>query len=144
LRVDTEENYQVVSRSTKRRVLSWLSLVFIGLALAVFGWGTGYKLSLYYPPNSTAHLMPHAKLLSKNEQDATKNEALAKRPNKDTSDKGNAELALTLLFVHALSTAVCCSVPAVSQREREASRQLYQRHRASLTFFFVLPPPVLA
>jgi hypothetical protein len=120
-------------------------VAFIGLALAIFGWGTGYKLSLYYPPNSNAHLMPHAKLLSKNEQDAPKTEARSRRSSKDTSDKRKAELALTLLFVYALSAAAWCSMTvAVSQREREASRQLYRRLRGSLSFFFVLPPPVLA
>lgn len=133
----------MVSRSTKQRVLSWLSLAFVGLALAVFGWGTGYKLSLYYPPNSNAHLMPHAKLLSKNEQDAPKNGGLTRRTSKNTSDKDKAELALTLLLVCALSTAALCSTPAISQREREASHQLYLHHRASLSFFFFLPPPVL-
>jgi len=135
----------VISSITKRRVLSRLGLIFIGLALAVFGWGTGYKLSLYYPPNSNAHLMPHAKLLSKNEQDAPKTEARSRRSSKDTSHKSKVELALTLLFVYALSAVAWCSMPvAVSQREREASRQLYRRLRASLSFFFVLPPPLLA
>ena len=134
----------MVSWSTKRRILSWLSLAFIGLALAVFGWGTGYKVSLYSPPNSNAHLLPHAKLLSKNEQDAPKNEALIRRSDKNASDRGKAALAVTLLFVYTLSAAAFCFISAVSQREREASRQLYLRHRASLSFFFVLPPPVLA
>jgi hypothetical protein len=134
----------VVSWSTKRRILSWLSLAFIGLALAVFSWGTGYKVSLYSPPNSNAHLLPHAKLLSKNEQDAPKKEALIRRSDKNALDRDKAALAVTLLFVYTLSAAAFCFICAVSQREREASRQLYLRHRASLSFFFVLPPPVLA
>ena len=144
MQVGTEKIYKVVSSSTRRRLFSWLSLAMIGLALAVFGWGIGYKVSLYYPPNSTAHLMPHAKLLSKNEQDASKRETLTRRSNKSASDRDKAALAFTLLFVYTLSAAAFCNIPAVSQREREASRRLYLRHRASLSFFFFLPPPVLA
>jgi hypothetical protein len=134
----------VVYWNTKRRMLSWLSLAFIGLALAVFGWGTGYKLSLYYPPNSSAHLMPHAKLLSKNEQDAPKEETLSRPSKKHKSDKDPVESAFTLFLFYVLAVTVPCGLLAPSPREREASRLLYERRRASLNFFFVLPPPVLA
>lgn len=134
---------EVISSSTKRRVLSWISLAFIGLALSVFGWGTGYKLSLYYPPSSSVRLMPHAKLLSKNEQDPPKDKTLAGRIN-GNSCKSKTSTLLTLLFVYAFCAAALCVAPVVSQREREASRQRHLRHRASLTFFFVLPPPTLA
>jgi hypothetical protein len=123
-------------------MLSWLSLAFIGLALSVFGWGTGYKLSLYYPPNSSAHLMPHAKLLSKNEQDAAKNETQTKPSKKNAFDKDRAESAVSLFLMFVLAVAVRYRLPALSQRECEASRLLYRRRRASLNFFFLLPPPV--
>jgi hypothetical protein len=134
----------VNSGGTKRRVSSWVSLAFIGLALAVFGWGTGYKVSLYYPPHSTARLMPHAKLLSQHELGAPKNDALASFPIKPASDQGETGLGLVFLFfVFALPVAAFCDSSTVSQREHEASRQLYRHHRASLSYFFLLPPPAL-
>jgi hypothetical protein len=40
----------------------------MALALAVLGWGTSYKLSLYDPPGSPSASMPHAKLLSQRER----------------------------------------------------------------------------
>jgi hypothetical protein len=135
--------YHVVSCSTNRHVLSWVSLAFIGLALSVFGWGTGYKFSLYYPPDSSVHLMPHAKLLSKNEQDSPENRILTGHL-KDSSDRNKTETSLTLLFVYVLCAAAHCSVSAAGQREREVSRQWHRGRCAGLNFFFVLPPPVLA
>ena len=51
-----------------RRARSWFSIGFFALALCVFSWGLGYKLSLYASPQSNAHLFPQAKLLSKNER----------------------------------------------------------------------------
>ena len=51
-----------------RPSLCKFTFVFIGLAIAVFTWGLQYKLSLYYPPHSTYHQIPEAKLLSRNEQ----------------------------------------------------------------------------
>jgi hypothetical protein len=52
---------------TTRR-LSRLTFVFLGLGICVFAWGLQYKLSLYYPPHSSFHEVPEAKLLSRNEQ----------------------------------------------------------------------------
>ena len=51
-----------------RPSFSRFTFVFIGLAISVFTWGLQYKLSLYYPPHSTYHQIPEAKLLSRNEQ----------------------------------------------------------------------------
>lgn len=88
--------------------------------------------------------MPHAKLLSKNEQDTQKDETLTRGSRKNASNKDAAESAVTLFLLYLLAVTLPCGVSALSQREREASRLLYQRRRTSLSFFFVLPPPVLA
>lgn len=120
-----------------------MSLALIGLALSVFGWGTGYKLSLYYPPNSSSHLMPHAKLLSKNEQDSPK-ESIQNKHSKDTSDKYRMRTQLALLFALLLGSVALNHISAPSPRECESSRQRHLRQHTSLNFFFVLPPPVLA
>ena len=133
----------VSSWRTNRRVLSWLSLAFMGLAFSVFGWGTGYKLSLYDPPGASSHLMPQAKLLSRDEQTPAGENSLISR-TKDPKEKGAKQTLLTILFLYALSAASLCRAPASGQRERESNDPWRLRHRASLNFFFALPPPVLA
>jgi len=54
--------------NSTRHARLWFSIAFVTLALSVFSWGLGYKLSLYDPPQSSSHLLPPAKLLSKNER----------------------------------------------------------------------------
>jgi hypothetical protein len=48
---------------TRTRVPFWLRAgLMLAVALCVFGWGTGYKLSLYQPTQTKA---PHAKLCTR-------------------------------------------------------------------------------
>jgi hypothetical protein len=128
--------------NTKQRVLSWAGLAFIGLALSIFGWGTGYKVSLYYPPSSQAHLMPHAKLLSGNEQRSS--EKLQNKHFKNPLDDGRAEMELALLLAVFLRSATLRHKPAPGQQEQIDGLGRHARRCASLNFFFALPPPVLA
>jgi hypothetical protein len=44
------------------------SLAFLGLGICVFGWGLGYKLSLYDQSQTPSHQIPNAKLLSRDEK----------------------------------------------------------------------------
>jgi hypothetical protein len=127
---------------TNRWMLSWISFGFLGLALSVFTWGLGYKLSLYDPPQSSSHQVPQAKLLSKNEQSATVEISLA------TRTKSSVKIMRTML-----SSMCCCmfllaftflSKPLASQQIRETKQLWRLRHRADLIFFFVLPPPIFA
>jgi hypothetical protein len=120
-----------------------VSLAFLGLACSVLGWGTGYKLSLYDPPGASSHLMPQAKLLSKDERAPAVENSLANR-TKDPTAKRTACTLFTVLFLYSLSAASVFRATATGRRELESNDPWRLRHRAGLTFFFVLPPPVLA
>jgi hypothetical protein len=121
-----------------------MSLALIGLALSVLGWGTGYKLSLYHPSDDSSRLMPHAKLLSKNEQNSPTDKTLISRI-KDTTERKEMRASLTLLFlVYIVSVTASVQVSVLSLGARAASRHWRLPQHASLTFFCALPPPVLA
>jgi type VI protein secretion system component VasF len=126
---------------TSRRLPVWISSGCLVLALFVFAWGLGYKLSLYDPPQSTSHQIPQAKLLSKNEQGS-----IAKTPltgQIKTSIMKASLLLADVLFAFFLSLSLF-GVPASCHRERDAELPWLSRHLAGLNFFFVLPPPFLA
>ena len=113
----------------------------IFLALCVFVWGLEYKLSLYDPPHSLAHLVPIAKLLSKNEQPRIASSASAV-----TASRAAVPLLPRtagpnrLLFLPSL---VGLGLPAVrSWNRRSTAARTRQVQRASN--FFVRPPPPFA
>ncbi len=56
------------SNSPRRTLLGLHLAVFALLAMAVFGWGLHYKLSLYHPAERTSIQGPVAKLLSQEER----------------------------------------------------------------------------
>ncbi len=60
--------FPVKSPSKTRRRTILLPMGLLMLALAVFGWGLQYKLSLYQSKDSVSHLAPAAKLLSQKER----------------------------------------------------------------------------
>jgi hypothetical protein len=125
----------------ERRSLPWLWLGFIALAIAVFTWGLGYKLSLYDPPQARSHEIPQAKLLSKNEQAIAVQSPLLK----DTADPSTAASrvlsSVTILLVWALVLQPLSSF-RLFRLETRSSRPL--RNCAALTRFFFLPPPMRA
>jgi hypothetical protein len=121
-----------------------MSLALLGLALSVLGWGTGYKLSLYRPSDDSSRLMPHAKLLSKNEQNSPTDKTLISKI-KDTTEQEETRTSLILLFLAFIVSLIASpQTSALSLEARLESRHWHLRQRDSLTFFFVLPPPVLA
>jgi hypothetical protein len=113
----------------------------VGLALFVFSWGLGYKLSLYDPPQSSSHQMPHAKLLSRDEQSTAVETSLASRAK--SSDKIMHALLASAFFCFFLNL-IPRNAPASYREAQEPKHTWRLRHRAGLSFFFVLPPPVLA
>lgn len=126
-----------------RRISVWLSLAFLALALAVIGWGTGYKLSLYDAPNAVSHQMPHAKLLSKNERVTQDDKSFSARgvdPNRNPAPSA----LLCICFVLSLASAAFNKAAISRGGERKATHSWRLRHGASLNFFFALPPPILA
>jgi hypothetical protein len=116
------------------------NLVFLGLAVCVFTWGLQYKLSLYDPPQAVSRQIPHAKLLSKNEQSGTTENPLVVRTKTFTRV---SYIVPTSAFIFLLLVFCMANPQASGQREQRANRSWHLR-RAMLNFVFVRPPPILA
>jgi hypothetical protein len=127
--------------STNRAIFPRLTLLFVGLALAVIMWGLGYKLSLYDPPQATTHLMPTAKLLSRDQQTSAEDAlAILSRSAADARLIHAVVPAALLAFLLASSlTVVTCGW----QRNRELNRPWLVRSRVCMDAFFFRPPPLL-
>lgn len=123
--------------STIRPSLCKFTFVFIGLAIAVFTWGLQYKLSLYYPPHSTYHQIPEAKLLSRNEQSIGADSILITRAAAP-GDCAHGGLIILTLFGWVLALLPV----ATSQARRETKRSWLVSLSASLNAFFFRPPPL--
>ncbi len=122
-----------------RRARLWFSIAFAALALLVFAWGLGYKLSLYAPPQSNSHLLPHAKLLSKNERIITEASPLI-----DDSVPPSPVAQGVLPWLVMLPFAVLLlKTPTFSLWEVEATRSWHLRRLSCLNIFFFRPPPIL-
>lgn len=125
----------------KRRALPWFWLGFIALAIAVFTWGLGYKLSLYDPPQAKSHEIPQAKLLSKNEQAIAVQSPLLKN-TKDPSTALRKVLAGVVLF---FAVTLGRQMAATFHRNMpDTGTPCLSRRFAALTSFFFRPPPVLS
>ena len=128
-------------RRTNRHIPAWLLSGFIGLSLLVFAWGLGYKLSLYDPPHSESHKIPQAKLLSKNEKALAAQSPLLSdtKPSPPVIRVVLSSALLFLVLSYGSLDAVACS-----QLNFDVKQSWRLRHRTGLSFFFVLPPPVLS
>jgi hypothetical protein len=122
-----------------RRARLWFSIAFVALAFCLVSWGLGYKLSLYAPPQSTSHLLPHAKLLSKDERIVRE-----KSPLLDDS------VAPSLLAQGVLPSwgmlpfaALLLKTPTFHLWELVATRSWHLRRLSCLNNFFFRPPPIL-
>jgi len=130
-----------VSASRKTRS-NWsrFTVVFLGLAIAVFAWGLQYKLSLYDPPHSNSHGMPEAKLLSRNEQASIVENLFV------SSTDAWPVMAQILSFTLFAFVMVGCHAPGVRifrHLGREAKRPWSISCRPGLSAFFFRPPPSL-
>ena len=125
----------------KSRPISRFGMIaYLGLAVCVFTWGLQYKLSLYDPPRAASRQIPHAKLLSRNEQSGTTESPLVIQTKTSTRVSYIVPTAVFLVLSLALSVL---NPQASGQREERASRSWHLRHAAS-NIFFVRPPPILA
>ena len=125
--------------NTTRRARFWFSIAFLALTVSVFAWGLGYKLSLYDPPQSSSHLMPAAKLLSKNEQTGSEaSAALVDAPTPPAPLHGVllwwAVLPFVVLLLNPSAASVCAP---------EHARSWHLRRLPALNSFFFRPPPFL-
>jgi hypothetical protein len=128
-------------RCTNRHIPAWLLSGLVGLSLLVFAWGLGSKLSLYDPPQSDSHKIPQAKLLSKNERAlAAQSPLLSDTKASPTAIRVVLSCALLfLVLAHRFLDAFACS-----HLNFDVNQPWRLRHRTGLSFFFVLPPPLLS
>lgn len=123
-----------------RRTPLLYSFAFIALAISIFSWGLGYKLSLYDPPQSNSYQIPKAKLLSKNERAVAEQVALQ-------SEKG-AITSSAVLFSVGMGTPpsevllLMLRRPKPSHREFDSSR-IWRSRRVGFDSFFFRPPPLV-
>jgi hypothetical protein len=125
----------------KWRALPWFWLGFVALALAVFTWGLGYKLSLYDPPQAKSHEIPQAKLLSKNEQAIAVQSPLLKDAKDPSTTVRKVLSAVVLLFAVTLGLPMA---PTFHRNVLDTGTPCPPRRFAALTSFFFRPPPVLS
>ena len=123
-----------------RKFSLFRNLAFVGLAFCVFGWGFGYKLSLYDQSQTPSHQIPRAKLLSSNEQSSTAKIPLVVRTKTSTKVIYTAPSTVFLILLPAINLLN----PPVSKRVSQLAYNLLNLHRAILNTLFVRPPPVLA
>jgi uncharacterized membrane protein len=115
-------------------------LAFLGLAMCIFGWGFGYKLSLYDQNQAPSHQIPKAKLLSDNEQSSNTKCPLVIRTKIVTKVIYTAPTSIFLILLLAISLLNASALTRVNKQ----ANKLFHLHRAILNTLFVRPPPVLA
>jgi hypothetical protein len=103
----------------------------------VFLWGLQYKLSLYDPPQAVSHKIPIAKLLSKDEQGATREAATTAKDS--ISEKG-----MFLAVVGFVVGLTSFYRPVLVRRKAEISRPWARQLDATLSAFSFRPPPIHA
>ena len=108
----------------------------MALALAVLGWGTGYKLSLYDPPGSHSASMPHAKLLSQRERPPATTDANKLSPASPQSQPTIFNPGVFIVAV-VLGLAFNASFRIQSLKVDAVCRQV----RFNSNFFSFRPPP---
>ncbi len=116
-----------------------MGLGILLLAIAVFGWGIKYKLSLYDAPGSFSTHIAQAKLLSQKERSVAPtavDSARVASPQRYSSILYAAIWAATLIFTLRRAVAVRCATV-------KTDGSLRQRFAHS-SFFSFRPPPVAA
>ena len=121
-----------------RRASAVTVFAILFLAFTVFGWGTGYKLSLYDPPGSPSTIIPAAKLLSQKERPSTAKVAaqlLPATPAQETTQYYPAIVLVALMFSLQLLIPTWARVTT--------DDDLLAQQSAHSSFFSFRPPPAL-
>jgi hypothetical protein len=108
------------------------------VALAVFGWGLQYKMSLYNSPSDHSTGIPHAKLLSQKERPAASAEAGLIRLE---SQRRPSSIFYTQVLLAAIATGLPIAAPGWMQTWPMVWN-VRQRQTATTSFFSFRPPPV--
>lgn len=124
---------------TTRLARFCFSIIFVVLAISVFSWGLGYKLSLYEPHQSNAHHIIEAKLLSKNERAVTRKSDLGG----DYLPPLPAQEALPFCIAICLA-ALALNPLRFTLSKIEPTVSWHRRRSNSMSSFFFRPPPIIS
>ena len=108
--------------------------------MCVFTWGLQYKLSLYYPPHSSFHQVPEAKLLSKNEQPRIALDLPSERLKKTANNIQQLSLtALMLAWLTSLTLGLALAaerrfLPRVTSPGCSPRRQAWTRSSSAPSY----------
>jgi hypothetical protein len=126
--------------STKKcRTSIRIVLGIIFLALAVFGWGVKYKISLYDPPGSISTHMSHAKLLSQKERPAPSSDLDLVRPPL-LPPQSSILFPTFLVAAIVLGSSITISLTMLREATDDDSRR---QRRSNSIYFSFRPPPAL-
>lgn len=124
-----------MSRSGKTRLsLAVGKLCILSLGLAVFSWGTGYKLSLYFLPGQSNPIVPVAKLLCPEEGPHLS----AHARSTDVKAKPSKPPRTFTLIAATRPSALVQTIQRVDEQRRFAS----PARSASFIHFASLPHPL--
>jgi hypothetical protein len=114
----------------------------IFLALAVFGWGVKYKISLYDPPGSISTHMSQAKLLSQKERPVSSaNVDLARLPILESQ----SPIPYPTFVFGAIILVLSCGTAAIWMLTRTKDSDSWrQRCSFNSIYFSFRPPPALS
>jgi hypothetical protein len=125
---------------TKCRTSIRVVLGIVFLALAVFGWGVKYKISLYDPPGSISTHMSHAKLLSQKERPVPSSDLDLVRPPL-LPPQSSILFPTFLIAAIVLGSDITISLWMLAEATDDVS--LRQRRSNSIYFSFRPPPALL-
>jgi hypothetical protein len=113
----------------------------IFLALAVFGWGVKYKISLYDPPRSISTHMSQAKLLSQKERPVSSaNVDLARLPILESQ----SPISYPTFFFAAIVLVLSWGTAAIWTLTRTKDSDSYRQGCSFDSIYFSFrPPPAL-
>jgi hypothetical protein len=123
--------------NTSRCTYTLRAVGILIVALAVFGWGLHYKMSLYDSPSNHSTAVPHAKLLSQKERPAASAEARSIRLEFQRQPS-------SIFYPQVVLAAIVTRLPIAAPRWMRTwptIRAARQQRIAATTFFSFRPPP---
>lgn len=112
---------------------------FLIVALAVFGWGLHYKMSLYDSPGTRSTAIPHAKLLSQKERPAAWTDVGSIRQEAQRQPS-------SIFYMQVVLAAIVIGLPIAAARWMRIWPTVWnvrRRQIATTNFFSFRPPPFL-
>jgi hypothetical protein len=126
---------QVSTKSDRTSIRVVMGIVF--LALAVFGWGVKYKISLYDAPGNMSTHMSHAKLLSPKERPVSSDNLDLVRPS---LLEAQSSISYPAFLIAAIALVLCCTA-SIRMLTRTQDGDPYRRRCSFNSIYFSFRPP---